>query len=999
MRKLLLTVLFFCGVSLLTFAQQKVVTGTVISGDDNQPVIGATVQIKGTTIGVTTDIDGNYSITVEEGQTLIFRFAGLRTKEFEVGSSNTIDVVLQVDVLNLDEVVVVAYGTQKKEAKTGSVGVVDSESLQDLPETSIDKMLAGKVAGVVISQTSGQPGSATEVRIRGLSSINTSQEPLYVIDGVPVMQGDQSYYTNTGNALAALNPNDIASISILKDAAAASVYGSRAANGVILITTKTGTKGKSKISFRTSGGFDQLANDNGFRIMTPEEYLQFARDAVTNAGFDPDDADPSNATYYYPESLLDGEVTDWYEALTRQGKMYKAELTVEGGSEKTTSYFSGAYEKNEGIVYGVDYEKFQIRTNVDHQISDKLKAGTRINAAHTISNDIAMQAMYYVNPLFACVMIDPFTPLYNEDGSFNLSLPTNANSNPRATAVYDEQVERQNRFNGSFYLNWEIIDGLTARTTNSYELTDGSGRRYWDPRANYGETLGYLQSTRTQYTQMTTSNTLNYTKLFGPHYVQAIAGEEATKYSYNRYTIISPDVDPNIPFPNTSVAGDDEGQYNETAYSLLSYFGILYYNFDERYYLQASLRTDGSSRFGEDTKWGTFYSVGLSWNLHNESFLETVSMVNQLKLRGSYGVSGNFNIGNYDQYGTYGAAEYNGYNGMIPTRLANPDLAWEMNRELNAGIDFALFDRVSGSLDVYTRDTEDMLLDYPLSWTTGFNSIKQNVGSVNNRGWEFLINGSVVKNSQISWDLGFNIAHNKSEILDIGKDDKVQSAGSNRIFHVVGESLYSYYLYDWAGVNPANGDALWWTDDGEGGRGELTNEYAKARRFVAGTPEPKYTGGFNSALGWNGFTLDLNFEFKAGHQVLIEENRYANSDGYNLPSNHYYTNLDYWKEPGDITRNPKPIYNNPTSSAGYRSTRWMQDGDYLRIKSITLSYNLPQSITSKAKMQNLRVYASAINPYTFHDVDFWDPERGVTGAGYGIYPLTKKFIIGLDVAF
>lgn len=994
MRKLLLLVFFLCGVVSYGVAQQKVVTGTVTSDDDNLPIIGATVQIKGTTVGVTTDLDGKYSINVDEGRTLIFRFAGLKTEEFVVGSGSVIDVVMKVDVLNLDEVIVIAYGVQQREAKTGSVGVVNSDVLQDIPETSIDKMLSGKVAGVVVSQTSGQPGSATDVRIRGTSSINAGSNPLYVIDGVPVMTGDQSYYTNTGNALASLNPNDIESISILKDAAAASIYGSRAANGVILITTKSGKAGKSKINFRTSTGFDKLANDNNFRPMTAEEYLLFTRDAIVNAGKDPDSNAPGNESYYYPMSLLDGPTTDWFKELTRTGKMYKAELTLEGGNETTSHYFSGGYEKSEGVFYGIDYEKFQVRSNVDHKINNWLKMGTRINAAHTMANDVSMQSLYYVNPLFATVMISPLTPLYNEDGTYNLAISENGNSNPRATAEHDDQWEKQNRFIGNLYFDVELLKGLNLRTTNSYELTDGEGRRYWDPKANYGETKGYLQVARTLYTQLTTSNTITYRNLFGPHSVQFIGGQEATKFSRNSYSITSPNVDPEIPFPTTSTGAEDSGGYFETGYTLLSFFGVLTYNYDDRYYAQGSIREDGSSRFGSDTRWGTFWSAGLSWNLHNEAFIEDIDVINQLKVRGSYGISGNFEIGNYEQYGTYGTIEYNGKSGMTPANPANPDLGWETNKEYNFGFDYALFDKFTGSFDYYVRKTEDMLLDYPLSRTSGFPSIRTNIGALQNIGWEFLIDAAVISNRDLKFDLGFNIAHNNSEILDLGKDEQFINANNNRIVHKVGEHLYSFYLYDYAGVNPANGDAMWYTEDGE-----LTNKYSQARRFVAGSPEAKFTGGINSRLQYKGLALDLNLEFKTGNQVMIEENRYANSDGYNLPSNHVSTQLDYWKEPGDIVRNPKPIYNNPTESAGYRSTRWMFDGDYLRVKNITLSYNLPSAVVSKVKLQNVRVYTSAINAYTFHKVDFYDPERGVEGVGFGIYPLTKRLIFGLDISF
>jgi TonB-linked SusC/RagA family outer membrane protein len=692
-------------------------------------------------------------------------------------------------------------------------------------------------------------------------------------------------------------------------------------------------------------------------------------------------------------SLLDGPITDWKKELTRMGSIYSAELSAEGGSDKTQHFFSALYDKHEGIVYGSDFTKFSIRSNVDHQLNKKLKLGVRFNGAYSVANDVAMQSMYYVNPLFAMMMIKPFTPIKNEDGTYNLVIPENANSNPRATAEYDPQWEKQYRLNTNAYLEYNIVTGLTARTTNSIELTDGEGVRYWSPEANYGETLGYLQTSRTKYALLTTSNTLNFNKEFGLHSVSVVGGQEASKYDYNSYYITSPNVDPNIPFPNTATSDDDDADYFETAYTIMSFFGVANYNFGSKYYLQASLRTDGSSRFGSKNRWGTFWSVGASWNIHNENFMENVNFVNMLKLRGSYGLSGNFNIGNYDQYGLYGAGQYNGNSVMEPTQPANPDLGWENNTEYNVGLDFALFDRITGSFDVYSRKTLDMLLAYPLSRTSGFSSITTNIGSIKNEGIEFMLDGTIISNNKVEWSAGFNIAHNNSTILDLGKDEQFIPA-NNRLVHKVGEHLYSFYLYDYAGVNPANGDAMWYND-----AGELTNNYAQARRIIAGTPEPKLNGGINTKLTAYGVSLDVNLEYKWGNLVSIEENRYANSDGYSWPNTGANTQLDYWTTPGQLARNPKPIANNSTSSSGYRSTRWLFDGSYLRLKNITLSYTLPKAVVNKIKMQNLRVYASAVNLYTFHKVDFWDPERGVDGCGFGIYPQTKKIMGGIEVSF
>jgi TonB-linked SusC/RagA family outer membrane protein len=981
---------------LLTSAQllaQRTITGKVTSAEDQGGIPGVTVLVKGTNTGVLTDVDGTYHISVpKDAAALQFTFVGMKKQDIAIGTEATINVVMEMSALNLNEVIVIGYGTQKPEAKTGSVGVVNSEKLQNIPETSIDKMLAGKVSGVQVTSSSGQPGSNSQIRIRGISSILAGSEPLYVIDGIAVMSGDQSFYTNSGNALASLNPNDVASISILKDAAATSIYGSRAANGVILITTKTGKAGASKMNFRTSYGYEQLSNDNNYRPLTGQEFLTLSRLSVQNAGGNPDD--PSNPKYYYPLSLMDSTQTNWLDATTRTGSIYNAELSMEGGNDKTSTFFSFLYEKHQGIVYGSDFKKYSFRSNIDHKITSKLKLGTRITGAQTLTNDVPMQSLYYANPLFAAMIIQPFTKLKNADGTFNLNIPENANTNPVATATYDTQWEKQYRLNGNVYLEWNIIEDLTAKTTNSIEFTDGEGNRYWSPEANYGTTLGTLQTSRTQYVQLTTSNTLRYNKEVDAHTFSVIGGQEATKYNYTGYSIYSPDINPDIPFPNSATSLNDDADYGETAYTMLSFFGVANYSYDNKYFLQASLRTDGSSRFGADNRWGTFWSASASWNIHREAFMKDLDFVNMLKLRGSYGLSGNFDIGDYDQYGLYSPNQYDGNSGLAPSQPANPNLGWENNAEYNAGIDFAFFDRFTGSFDIYTRTTKDMLLNYPLSTTSGFSSIRTNIGSVKNSGIEFLIDAKVIEDKDFQLNVGFNISHNNSEILNLGKDDQFINPNNSRIVHKVGEHLYSFYLYDYAGVNPANGDAMWRDIDGN-----LTNNYADANRIIAGTPEPKVTGGFNTRVAYKGLALDLNLEYKWGNLVSIEENRYVNSDGYNWGGNSANTQLDYWQKPGDIVRNPKPIANNSTNSSGFRSTRWLYDGSYLRIKNISFSYTFSKDFLSKIKLQNLKIFISAVNLYTFNKVDYYDPERGVDGSGFGIYPQTKKVMGGLELTF
>ena len=989
MRKLtfLLACLFLIGVGLVN-AQSRTVSGKVLSAEDGQPVIGASILVKGTTLGTVSDFDGKFSISniPASAKVLQVSYIGMQAQEVEIKS--VLSIVLSSDTQGLDELVVVGYGTVRREAKTGSITSVSSSQIAEIPGSSVDKMLAGKLAGVSITSQSGQPGSSTSIRIRGTSSVNASNEPLYVVDGIPVMTGDQSSFTNTSNAIAMINPNDIESVTVLKDAAAASVYGSRAANGVILITTKSGKDAKSKLTARAKMGFSQLANDNNFGIMSPAELLGYQRQAAINSGKNPDDP---TGTYYRPYEFLTRDQTNWMDHFTRLGKMQEYEINAQGGSAKTQMYSSFSYHKNEGVYYGVKFEKMQARVNIDHELTSKLKFGARVNTGYMYGQDVPMQSLYYSNPAFAGMTILPWTPAYNEDGTHNVDISENANTNPRATAEYDQQWEKQYRFNGNMFLEWKPIKGLTFKTTNAAETNFGEGRRYWAPETNEGETT--LQTQQTLFRVLTTSNTAVYDGVADLHSFRALVGQEASHRTYWGMYESSSNIDPKIPYHVDGNSTNDLDFGTNTS-SLMSYFGVVDYNYAARYYLQGSVRYDGSSKFGADNQWGLFYSVGASWNIHNESFMKELRDINVLKLRASYGLNGNNAISDYMQYGVYATSSYNGVTGMLPSTPANNNLSWEKNASWNVGLDFTFLKRFSGSLDVYSRKTTDMLLAKQLSSTSGFTSATQNVGSMSNSGIEFQFDASVIDTKDFKWDLGFNLAHNKSKILELSGDDMISYVDDSRLKHIVGESFLTFYLKDYYGVNPVNGEALWRTE-----AGDLTNDFNKAAYIKAGSPEPALTGGFNTTLTWKNLTLTALLEYKTGNEVLIIENRYLQSDGNQMSMNQSKSALNYWKKPGDTGVNPMPVAGNSTNSYSFSSDRFVEKGDYLRIKDVTLSYNLPASILKPVGITNLKVYASGMNIFTFHDVDFWDPERGVDGMGYGIYPMTKTFVVGIDLTF
>ncbi len=979
------------------YAQNIAVRGTVTDASTGEPVAFASVTVKGQMNGTSTGLDGTYALNVPSNAILVVSFVGYKTQELAVNGRNVVDCVLAPDAEFLDDVIVIGYGTTRREAKTGAVSTVKADEIAVVPASSVDKMLAGKMAGVTISSETGQPGSNSQIRIRGTSSINAGNEPLWVVDGIPVMSGDQSYFTNTNNAIAAINPNDIESLTVLKDAAAASIYGSRAANGVILVTTKSGKAGKASFSARAKYGISKLSNDNHFRMMTGPELYDFYKTAYANAGRNIDD--------YYDPSTPNKPMTNWIEEVTRIGKLQEYEVNAQAGNDRGRFYTSLSYQDNQGVSYATSYKRLTGRVNSDYKLTRTLDVGTRVNIAYTENHDTEMQSLYYSNPFFGGLIIRPWTPLIDpETGEYNQKIPENSNTNPLWNALChgEDQWEKQFRTQASMYLQWEPIEGLVFKTNNMFEGTFGKGIRYWGP--DPGDTTGVLQGSRSEYIQLTTSNTATYSRMFGDHSLRVMLGQEAMRRTYESLYGYAPTVDANIPYFSTSIDNESSVSDSFNARTLLSFFGNVDYNYANRYFLAASIREDGSSLFGSQNKWGTFWSVSGSWNITSEEWMQnTSSWLSLLKIRASYGVNGNNNISPYRAYGVYASSSYNGGNGMLPSSPANELLSWELNKTWNVGLDFAFFNnRLSGQIDAYTRNTSDMLLNKQVPQTSGFGSNFMNIGSMNNKGIEFQIEGDIIRTNDFVWTAGFNVAYNKSTVTDLGDDEWMASSYDSRLRHVVGRTFYSFYLKDYYGVDPTNGDALFRATDPEHPDDEsyflLTNDYNKARYIYPGSPEPKFTGGFNTSLNWKGLELSIFTEFKTHNLVYIYEWRYLNADGNQMTMNQMARALDYWKQPGDTGCNPKPVAGNASNSYA-NSTRWIQRGDYFRIKDVTLAYNLPQNWLKKINMKGAKIYFSALNPYTFHDVYWWDPERGMEGMGWGIYPHTKTFAGGIELTF
>lgn len=976
------------------------VKGTV-SDENGEPVVSAAVQLKGSTVYTMTNSLGEFSISSPSDGVLSISCLGFKDFEIPVSGRSSLSIVLESDTERLEDVIVVAYGTVRREANTGSVTSVKNEQLAQVPATSVDKMLAGKMAGVSISSGSGQPGSTSTIRVRGTSSINAGNEPLWVIDGIPVMSGDNRQMSNFGvgggSLTTFLNPNDVESITVLKDAAAASVYGSRAANGVILVTTKSGKSGRARFTARAKVGVSQLINDKNYRPLSGEELLDYLRTAAINGGYNPDD--PTSA-YYYPQTLLQNGTTNWYKEMTRLGNLQEYEVNATGGTSKSSYYSSLAYHKNEGVFHGVDYSRFTARVNADMQLLEKLKTGAKVNLSYADSNSGQMGDLYYSNPQFAMFRLLPWTPVYNEDGSYNVNIIENSKTNPLANAYYDINNDKTYRLQGSLYLEWKPVRQLTFKTNNSVEFSLNQARQNRSAYTHQGTATDFEYINK--QIRYTTSNTATFDDKYGDHSVRVLAGQEAMSETYDLLGGYSPGVDPAIPYPTTGKGETDQVDFNLVEETLLSFFGVADYNYARRYFFQASVRADGSSLFGAQNKWGVFWSLSGSWNIANEKFMkQTGSWLSGLKLRASYGVNGNNNIAAYRAYGTYSAINYAGATGMVPARPENPNLSWEKNKTWDVGLDFGFFDdRLTGSFDVYSRKTTDMLLSKRVPYTTGFGSNFMNIGAIRNNGFEAQLEGIIINTSDWTWSAGFNIAMNRSLVLDLADaeylsvaDSRAGSNDSTPVRIVKGMSLYNFYTREYYGVNPSTGDPLWYDEDGK-----LTSNASKARYIYAGSPEPKATGGFNTTLSWKGLSLSAYFEFVAGNKVFIADQNISHGSAMN--NNTTTGALNYWKNPGDTGVIPKPVAGAP-SRPYTGSTFMVQDGSYTRIKDITLSYNLPESILKPVGMKGIRVYVSALNPYTFHNVkNVMDPELGTLGYSMGAsHPMTKSVVGGIEVTF
>jgi TonB-dependent starch-binding outer membrane protein SusC len=1004
MKKVLL-LLSMTLLSIGSMLAQKTVTGKV-TDDNGDPMVGSTITVKGTSAGTLTDADGNFSLSVPNGATtLLFSFVGFTSREEVIGSRSVINVKMTSDNL-LQETVIVAYGTATNKELTGSVGKVKGKAIENVPMASIDQILQGKVAGLQSVGTTGQPGRNADVRLRGIGSINAGSSPLYVVDGVPLVEGSR---------LAAIDPNNIESVSVLKDADATSIYGSRGANGVILITTKRGRgDGKTTIRFDYEQGTNDVAYANEIKPLNADEYKTLVLEGLNNAGASAATIASTSTAY----GLDRTSNTDWLSAVTRQGLQQQYNVAVDGGDAKTQFSVSAGVFKQQAPIVASEFSRLSGSFSLDHKLSNFVKIGLSAQGSNSIEVGPS-QGGAFRNPLLSAYFLTPFQRPYNDDGTFRTDrVEYPSIYNPLAIADVDKNTLSFFRTIGSGFVTISPIKNLdiTSRIGLDYTTINVDNYRnpfFGDARTTQGSALAFTG----RNLNYTWTNTATYKYYLGGEkntFINFLAGYEAQKADYKDVTAYSEG------FPLTTdltlpviAANPKTASSSSTGFAVASVFSKVGFVYKNRYSVSASIRRDGSSRFGTNTRYGTFWSVGAAWNIDEEDFMKNNKIFSTVKLRGSYGVNGNgalstsFTDGSPNVNGdfrwrplySYGA-NYNGSPGSFPSNPGNLDLSWELNKPLDIGFVLGIFkDRLKTEFSWYRRETSSLLLNEPLSRTSGFSSIFRNIGSMENKGIELTVEATPIATRGFKWDINFNIAFNQNKILSL--NDGQYDFIDGRFIRRVGSDIQSVYARSWAGVDPANGDPLWWKDST---MTEKTNNYNTALRFIQGSASPKYFGGFSNTFSYEGFELSAQFNYSIGGKVSDAWGGFLLSDGTNPNFNRSKAQLARWQKAGDITDVPKYIHNSARNSNA-NSTRYLYDGDYVRLRDITFAYTLRKKIMDKIPgnpISSMKFYVRGSNLWTWVKDKrvYFDPENnGVNGLNdLQILP-TKTILGGINITF
>jgi len=981
---------------ILKAQEEHTVKGTVIDAN-GEPLPGVNVYDKANPQnGVITGIDGNYSISLASADvTIMFSFIGFDDQEVQVAGRAEVNITLLEERVGLDEVMVVAYGTSKKASFTGSAAVVKSEAISKVPVTSVEKALSGAIAGVTVAETSGQPGSYSEVRIRGLGSFAASNSPLYVVDGVPISTGSMS---EGGNLMSSIPTGDIESVTVLKDAAAASLYGSRAANGVILITTKQGSKGVTKYNLKASTGISDFAVDN-YKGVSGEDHIMLHKESLENfygVGHEKVDETMNRYEWYEPE----GGFTDWYDLLFRKGVSTNIELSATGGNDKTQFYISGSYLNQEGLALNSNFLRYSGRVNLTHKVNDKLKFGISTLTSHT-DQDVANNGSSYFNPFYNVNRNTwPTESPYDENGDLKYELVNAGYYNLLREYPLNEKTAKIFRSMSSAYIEYQPITSLTFRSTNSYDWINNDYVRYGSPISrSYEDVNGYIGNSNSKRIRLTSSNLLTFEKTFADqHNLNVIGAFEAEKYKSSNYGAEGEGL-PNESLKVLSVAAMPVGVSGySSAYSMLSYLSRVNYDFNNKYYLSGSIRRDGSSRLGENERWADFWSVSGAWRITEEEFMSDLDFLDNLKVRASYGTNGTLPPGYYDHLALYSyTGAYDGTGAAVEDQIASPNLTWEKNKTFNIGIEYGIFNRIRGSVEYFERNTSDLIMDLDLAPTIGAGSTMVNIGEMQNKGIEIELRTDNIVNGNFRWSTTFLFSRVRNEIVKLAGGNDIETS---RYIRREGLPYYSFYMPIWAGVDPADGSPMWYViDENENITDEVTHDYKEAESAVAGSAEPDFYGSITNELSYKGFNLSFLFNYSVGGKIWYNSGYKSWNDGRSPKYVIQESQLDRWQKPGDIAKHPQRIWTGNNGS-DIRSTRFLFDNNYLRLKDITLSYDLPTSLLSKVGISNMKTYVQGRNLLTFASQDIVDPEHGgANGYAYFEMPPVKTISFGIEIGF
>lgn len=1014
------------------FAQPVTITGTVTDGTDGMPMIGVTVVIKGTTNGVSTDYDGKYVFNnVPQGSTLVYQFIGYSRKEVVTSGSNVINVTLDRETTILDQVIVTGYGVTTKKAFTGAASAVNSENISNKFESNPIKAIQGVVPGLQMYTLSGQPGAPSEIYIRGRNSLNSGTDPLYVIDGIPMESEVHGMREDEGaqiSPLSTLSSEDIESITVLKDASATSIYGARAANGVILITTKRGKSGLS-VNFSARAGFETLPNiPTSYLAVDRDKYLELSEEALLNGHnyasslgkisyFDYynngyglnlpyNQAGAREFLFWYTEidPLRGSANTNWLKEVTRRGYIqnYSLDLSGGGADEKSARYyFALDYMDNKAIVRGKDYSRISMRFNFDQQPSKLVKFGLNSNFSYSKVN-MGAGGGFYSDPITQAMMQTPISPVYDENGNWNFNTVNGYNPVAQRSKYGDKNTAKQYRAIISPYVQLNLTDNLffLSRAGVDAYLLDEFG--FWSFLQPQGlEMRGMGENAFSSKILLTVSNTLNYIKQFDDHNINILVGQEGQRTDY-KSTYLAGSNYPVEYLPDVVNASTPGSASTENESLILnSYFSRAEYSYANKYYLSGSFRYDASSRFGRNHRWAPFWSVGAKYRLSNESFMKSLdNWLTDATVRASYGTSGNQQVGTgwYASKDLYEFGEnYNSLPGSGRLQIGNPDLKWEQTAKLNVGVDLSLFNRINLSADYYNHLTKDMVFSVPISRTTGMVEIFQNIGELENKGFEISLSADILKTEDLKWNITVNGAKNINTVKKLSTDLPIYPHATRII--EPGRDLFTFMMKEWAGVDPETGVGLWYLNEtGD----ETTNNYNAAAKRYVGKASPDFQGGLMSSFSWKGFDFGFQLNYSLGGKIYGNNLRYDEQAGNSFGNN--FTNYIYenrWKQPGDIAEVPMVAFMSGRNEHSH-STRFLMDASYLKIRSLTLGYSLPKSIVNKIGMQSLRIQLSADNIYTFSSSNYrgFDPSGiGADGFQWWNYPMPRNYMLGVKFGF